>query len=98
MLVLLGRQYEAVAEKVRGKMYSVSCRQLGTPPTKEASTSAANAWWLRKQAEIDRKASEPTPLEQMGSAMKVLGFVEEFNAADRESKMQIAEAVLQVQR
>ncbi len=30
----------------------------------------------------------------MGSAMKVLGFVEEFNAADRESKMQIAEAVL----
>jgi integrase len=81
-------------KKHQGKMYSVSCRQLGTPPTKEASASAANAWWLQKQAEIDQKASEPTPLEQMRAAVNVLALVEEFKTADRETKMRIAEAVL----
>jgi integrase len=81
-------------KKYRGKMYSVSCRQLGTPPTKEASASAANAWWLQKQAEIDQQAGEPTPLEQMRAAVNLLALVEEFNAADRETKMRIAEAVL----
>jgi hypothetical protein len=28
----------------RGKMYSVSCRQLGTEGTKEASYQKANEW------------------------------------------------------
>src|SRR5262249_2662701 len=81
-------------KKYKGRMYAVSCRQLEAPPTKEASGSAANAWWLRKQAEIDQKASQPTPAEQMRAAVNVLALVEEFNATDRQTKMRIAEAVL----
>ncbi len=42
----------------RGKNYSVSCRQLGVEPTKEASYQAANAWWEDKEAEIE---AEPRP-------------------------------------
>ncbi len=37
----------------RGKRFVVSCRQLGTPESKEASYQAANAWWQAKRAEID---------------------------------------------
>lgn len=40
----------------RGKRYAVSCRQLGTAPTKEESWRQANEWWLQKRAEIDRAA------------------------------------------
>lgn len=40
----------------KGKMYSVSCRQLGTEPTKEASWLAANQWWEAKQASLDAVA------------------------------------------
>ena len=41
----------------RGTTYSVSCRQLGTAPSKEASWLAANNWWETKQAEVDAKDS-----------------------------------------
>ena len=37
----------------RGKRYIVSCRQLGTPETKEGSYKAANDWWRQKLAEIE---------------------------------------------
>src|SRR3954453_14098616 len=37
----------------RGNTYTVSCRQLGVPETKEASYQAANAWWKSKRYEID---------------------------------------------
>ena len=37
----------------RGKWYSVSCKQLGVPETKEASWRAANAWWETQQALAD---------------------------------------------
>ena len=42
----------------RGKMHSVSPRQLKTEPTKEASRQAANDWWTKKQAEVDEKLAE----------------------------------------
>jgi len=35
-----------------GQRYVRSCRQLGVPPTKEASYRAANDWWRAKLAEI----------------------------------------------
>jgi len=35
----------------RGKWYAVSCRQLGTAETKEASWRAANAWWDKVEGE-----------------------------------------------
>jgi integrase len=47
----------------RGRTYSVSCRQLGVPPTKDTSWAAANQWWEVKQAAIDAeaRAAEPPP-------------------------------------
>ena len=43
-------------KKYKGKIYSVSARQLKTPPTKEASRYAANEWWGQKQVEFDQQA------------------------------------------
>jgi integrase len=40
-------------KQYRGRRYLVSCRQLGTRETKEASYQAANSWWLSKKIEID---------------------------------------------
>lgn len=47
----------------RGRTYSVSCRQLDVPATKDASWAAANQWWEVKQAAIDAvaRAAEPPP-------------------------------------
>jgi integrase len=53
----------------RGKRFWVSCRQLGTADTKEASILAANAWWRKKQAEIDAALTRPAlPLEDLVAA------------------------------
>jgi integrase len=41
----------------KGRVITVSCRQLGVPATKEASYQAANAWWRAKRAELD--AAQP---------------------------------------
>jgi integrase len=46
----------------RSRRYKVSCRQLGTPETKEASYQAANDWWRNKLAEIE---SDPRRVEQI---------------------------------
>jgi integrase len=46
----------------KGQRYVVSCRQLGTPPTKEASYVAANEWWKQKLAEIE---SDPRRLDRI---------------------------------
>jgi len=45
----------------RRERYAVSCRQLGTERTKEASTKAANEWWTAKLAEIESRPPEPHP-------------------------------------
>lgn len=43
----------------RGKAYTISCKKLGVPPTKEASYQAANEWWRKKQVELDGAAYKP---------------------------------------
>ena len=45
-------------KEYRGRSYSVSCRQLHCPPTKEASRRSANDWWLTKQGEINTALGE----------------------------------------
>ena len=40
----------------RGRMYTVSCYRLASPPTKVGSYKAANDWWVAKRAEIDGPA------------------------------------------
>lgn len=41
----------------KGKMYFVTAKTLGMPPTALSSYEAANAWWLRRKAEIDGAAA-----------------------------------------
>jgi hypothetical protein len=43
----------------KGVTYSVSCKQLTTPPTKEGSVKAANDWWTAKQDELDKPPKPP---------------------------------------
>ena len=65
--------------KYGGKMYSVSCRQLGTAPTKEASWRAANSWWERKQAELDASAKvDDEPNARLRSAFAVQAAKDHF--------------------
>lgn len=47
-------------KKHRGKQYVVSCRQLGTAATKDASLQAANEWWKQRQKELDLEYFEST--------------------------------------
>ena len=53
-------------KKYRGKMYAVSCRALGTDPTKEASTKAANDWWRKKQTELESESLQESMLPHLG--------------------------------
>ena len=46
-------------KRYKGKLYGVSPRQLGCPPTKEGSRVAANAWWEAKKAAVDRETNLP---------------------------------------
>lgn len=55
----------------KGKSYSVSCRQLGVEPTKEASYQAANAWWQAKEAELEARPPTPiTPLDPASATIR----------------------------
>jgi integrase len=61
-------------KKYNGKMYAISPQALGVEPTKEASYQAANAWWLKKQAELDLSAP-PDPklhLDPSSEAIKLI--------------------------
>lgn len=44
----------------RGKVYTVSCKELDLPPTKEASYQAANAWWRAKLVQLGGEARPGT--------------------------------------
>jgi integrase len=48
-------------KKYRGRMYSVSPRQLETPRSRQSSRQAANEWWLRKRTQIDAQALPEHP-------------------------------------
>ncbi|QDV36983.1 tyrosine-type recombinase/integrase [Tautonia plasticadhaerens] len=55
----------------RGKNYSVSCRQLGVEPTKEASYQAANAWWQARESELEtRSRPTATPLDPASATIR----------------------------
>jgi integrase len=56
-------------KEYKGRKYAVSCRQLGTPETKEASYRQANAWWQRTKAQVDGY----TPVVPRAGSPEVLG-------------------------
>ena len=45
-------------KRYKGKLHFVSPKQLGTEPTTDASRTAANEWWDKKRAEIDRRVKQ----------------------------------------
>src|SRR5262245_43019812 len=64
--------------KYKGKMYSVSCRQLGVEPTKESSWRAAREWWAAKKAEIDARPKPVDERVRVGHAMWAAWIVQEY--------------------
>ena len=46
-------------KKYKKQRVAVSCRQLGTPKTKEGSTAVANEWFRQKRLEIDQRLAAP---------------------------------------
>ena len=65
----------------RGHSYSVSCRQLGTEPTKEASWLAANEWWQEKEAELREQATAPDILLDPAS-QSIKDILDRFSVRD----------------
>lgn len=73
----------------KGKLYTVSCRQLNSSETKAESYQAANLWWERKRAEIDG-GPPPRPhadilshLELRRDVSRALGALPEADALDQ---------------
>jgi hypothetical protein len=55
------RSMKRWSKMYRGVRYLISCRQLGTAETEEASVAAANEWWRAKKAEVDGRKVGPVP-------------------------------------
>jgi hypothetical protein len=61
----------------KGQLYTISCRKLDVVDTKESSYQAANEWWRKKLAEIER---QPEPLVNDS----FMSTIREMNRWDRE--------------
>lgn len=77
-------------KKYGGRWYSISCRKLGVPDTKEASWRAANAWWEEQQAEADR----PTEDDRVSRARQISNLVRDFSKLDDTARREAVEALL----
>jgi len=80
------------AKKYKGKMYFVSCRQLGCPETKEESAAAANDWWEAKLKEIE--SAPPSEEDQRVKALKVWSMVQDWANLDEESRERMVDALV----
>ena len=74
----------------RGKWYSVSCKQLGVPETKEASWRAANAWWEQQQ----ELADIPPEDDRLVRATRISRLVQDFARLDDDGRREAVEALL----
>jgi integrase len=79
-------------KKYQGKIYAVSCRQLGTEPSKDASLAAANAWWEAKQTEID--TAPPTEEDLKANAIRVWMMVQDWKVLDEESRERLVDSLV----
>ncbi len=87
-------------KEYRGRKYAVSCRQLGTPETKDGSYQAANAWWEAKRLETDSTARArlpaprtPAPMEDIVSALYGDGTSSDWHQQFRAFMERFAEAI-----
>src|SRR5271166_541050 len=79
-------------KKHRGKMYSVSCRQLGCAESKEASAAAANAWWEGRLREIE--AAPPTEDELKANAFKVGSMVQDWKQLSQDDRERLVDSLV----
>ena len=79
-------------KKHRGKMYTVSCRQLGVPESKEASYAAANQWWTAKLAEIE--SAPPSEEERQENALKIWSLVQDWSQLDETSRERLVDSLI----
>ena len=79
-------------KKYKGKMYAVSCRQLGCADSKEASAAAANEWWEAKQKEID--AVPLTEEEKRINAFKVWSMVQDWQHLDEGNREKLVDSLV----
>jgi integrase len=87
--VAAGRRW---IKKYKGKMYAVSCKQLGCPDSKEDSTLAANAWWEAKQTEVDQ--TPPSPEDIRINAFKVWSMVQDWGQLDEASREKLVDSLV----
>jgi integrase len=81
-------------KKYRGTWYAVSCRRLGTPPTKESSWRAANDWWANQQRSIDN--APPSEEELRANAIRVWSMVQDWTVLDGQSRERIVDSLVGV--
>jgi integrase len=82
------------AKKYRGKMYFVSCRQLGEEETKEGSAAAANDWWEAKLKEIESSLPEVTEQDRRANAFRVWAMVQDWAQLDEESRERLVDSLV----
>lgn len=81
-------------KKHKGRMYAVSCKQLGCPDTKEGSVAAANAWWEAKQAEVETNPPEATEEEKRINAFRVWSMVQDWPQLDEENREKLVDSLI----
>jgi integrase len=74
---------------VKGKWYTVSCKELGVAPTKEASWRAMVEWWEKKQQE----AASPDLDEQRSKTRDADRLANAFESMDEDSQKRILEKI-----
>ena len=76
----------------KGKWYSVSCRQLNTEETKEASWKAANEWWERERGIAD--SAPPSEADLRANAFRVWSMVQDWQVLDEDSREKLVDSLV----
>jgi integrase len=82
-----GRRWRKV---YKGKVYVVSCKQLGVPESKEASWKAANDWFQEQR----KVADVPSDDERLARAVRLSNISREFAKLDDEGRREAVRAIL----
>jgi hypothetical protein len=78
----------------KGKWYSVSCKQLGTAGSKEASCKAANDWWDGQKRLAD--SAPPTEADLRANAFKVWSMVQDWGQLNEASREKLVDSLVGV--
>src|SRR5262245_34019757 len=79
-------------KKHRGKMYAVSCTQLGCGESRVGSAAAANAWWDARLNEIE--AAPPSEEDRRANAFKVWSMVQDWGQFAEEDRERLVDSMV----